>query len=396
MQIVGLSFLSTLQKILGTVFDAVLVPVIQDVANILINAMGGLISDILSGFLLRGFIIFLKFIYFLEQIFNIFSGISPIQVKNGDASQKMSLLNYFFQLDQMQTVFLVVTLLAVILAFVMTMISVGGSMSDVTLGEGKPISHILKQSMKAVGYFMIIPLTCLFLLQLTTELTRVVNSTMNEGNTSMSDVIFMSCVEEAAKPKTDVDSFRQGQKYEDAQKVKDNFELSEINYVMAFASSIFVILLMLVSILQFIQRIFEVLLLYALSPFFVATMPSDDGAKFKEWQKMFVAKVFSCFGPIIMMKIYFLVVPAMVSKNMDFHVGQNTQSAMELILVIGGAYAVYKGQNLMLTVLDPSASTPALGGMIGQAFGRIRGKAQMGKQKRNQQKMMQQQSKAPK
>ena len=53
MEYVSLSFTSLLQDILGEVFDAVLAPVLRDVASILINAAGVLIQEVFSNFLLR-------------------------------------------------------------------------------------------------------------------------------------------------------------------------------------------------------------------------------------------------------------------------------------------------------------------------------------------------------
>lgn len=62
MEYVSLSFTSLLQDLLGAVFDAVLAPVLRDVASILINAAGVLIQEVLSNFLLQSWIIFLKLI----------------------------------------------------------------------------------------------------------------------------------------------------------------------------------------------------------------------------------------------------------------------------------------------------------------------------------------------
>ena len=56
--VVSLSCTSLLQDILGAVFDSVLAPVIRDVANVLINATGALINEILSNFLLQIWVIF--------------------------------------------------------------------------------------------------------------------------------------------------------------------------------------------------------------------------------------------------------------------------------------------------------------------------------------------------
>ena len=100
MEYVSLSFTSLLQDILGEVFDAVLAPVLRDVASILINAAGVLIQEVFSNFLLRTWIILLKVVYFLECIFDIFSGVSPVKVEN--VSEPITLLEYFFRVEPVQ------------------------------------------------------------------------------------------------------------------------------------------------------------------------------------------------------------------------------------------------------------------------------------------------------
>ena len=92
MEYVSLSFTSLLQDILGAVFDTVLAPVLRDVASVLINAAGILIQEVLSNFLLKQWIIFLKAVYFLECIFDVFSGVSPVRVE--DVSEPITPVSY--------------------------------------------------------------------------------------------------------------------------------------------------------------------------------------------------------------------------------------------------------------------------------------------------------------
>lgn len=386
MEVVGLSFLSTLQSLLGSVFDAVLVPVIQDVAGILINMAGSLIQEILSGFLLELFIILLKLIYFMEQIFNIFSGVSPVKVTDASKSAaSMTLLEYFFQLDDVKRAFLLITMIAVVLAFLATIVAVGKSISDMALEMKHPISQVLRQSVKAAVSFMLIPFVCLFVLQMATKLTVVVNNSMNAstGNVSMSDTIFISCASDGAKTAAIREDYGKNQKYENANKVKEDFDITKINYVMGYISAALVAIVMLVAILQFIRRIVEILLLYLAAPFFVATMPLDEGARFKEWRDHFVARMFSAFGPIMMMKVYFLVVPVLTSSEVNYNMSSWMESSVKLFLVIGGAYAVFKSQHMLTSILNPLAAgsmaesgflAAMIGGKMGQAVRGASGK----------------------
>lgn len=371
MEVVCLSgFVSALQDILGGVFDAVLAPVLRDVFNILVNIFGQLLQQILSNFLIRIWIIFLKLVYFIEQIFNVFSGISPVEVR--DVSRKMPLLEYFFHQDTVKTAFLVITVLSVALAFLATIIGVTKSMSDMALEDKAPISTVLRQALKAAVTFAVIPITCLFLLQTATTMVTVVNTTFNyeQENVSVSDVLFITVASSAAKNQNTVDSYSSGQKYEDAEAVQRDFDITRFNFVQAYISAFMIAIIMLCSILQFIQRIIMVLLLYLSSPFFVAVMPLDGGAKFHEWKNMFVAHMMSAFGPIISMKIYFIIMPFVAGNQLDFNVGHTLTSWIKLFFMIGGAFAVYRSRLLLVNILNPAAAgAMAESGIIGAFIG---------------------------
>lgn len=378
MMYVSLSFVSVLQDVLGGVFDTVLAPVLRDVANILINTAGALIQDILSGVLLKIWVVLLKLIAFLEAIFNVFSGISPVKVTG--VSRKLTLLEYFFRLPEIQRAFLVITAVAVFTAFITTLIAVGKSISDMTFENKSPISTVLKQGIKAVVTFMIIPVCCLFMLHMVTQITVIMHSTMagQTANTSMSDVMFISVAQDAAKNNAAKTAFASDQKYENVDEVEKNFDIKKFNYVLAYASTALVALLMLCSILQFIQRIFMILLLYLVSPFFVAYMPLDGGNKFREWREMFVAQMISAFGPIICMKLYFMVVPYLVGSSIQYgDFNGYTQTCMKLFIVIGGAFAVYKSRLLLISIVNPAAAgAMAESGIIGSFIsGKIMGAA---------------------
>ncbi|MDO4265434.1 MAG: hypothetical protein Q4C63_03090 [Eubacteriales bacterium] len=374
-------FIKLLQDILGTLFDAVLSPVLRDVFSILVNIFGALIQDILSGFLLQIWIIFLKLVNFMESIFNVFSGVSNVEVK--DVSGRIPLLEYFFRLETVQRVFLVITAIAVILAFLTTLFGVIKSMSDMALENKSPLSAVLKQAMKAAISFLLIPLTCLFILQMTTRVIVVVNSAFSYQleNTTLGDTLFYSVASPAGKSNADYKSFEANQKFEDADAVKRSFDISEFNYFQAYISSVAVALILLVSILQFIQRIIMIIVLYLVSPFFVSAMPLDGGAKFREWRNMFVAHMLSAFGPIISMKLYLMLVPMIAGAEIGFGVSGTAEAWMKLFFIIGGAWAVYKARLLIISVLNPAAAghmaqSGVLGAMVG---GKVMGKLHQAK-----------------
>lgn len=232
MEYVSLSFTSLLQDILGAVFDAVLAPVLRDVASVLINAAGILIQEVLSNFLLKQWIIFLKAVYFLECIFDVFSGVSPVRVE--DVSEPITLIEYFFRIEPVQQAFLAITAMAVAISFITTIVAVTRSMSDMLWENKTPLSTVLNQGLKAAASFMLIPIVCLFFLQMVTQVTVVINSAMVQQNadTTMSDVLFISAAGMGAKSDEIREEYSYGQKYEDAEQVKKDFDITkfDLNY----------------------------------------------------------------------------------------------------------------------------------------------------------------------
>ena len=121
-----------------------------------------------------------------------------------------------------------------------------------------------------------------------------------------------------------------------------------------------------------VRRLLEVLLLYIAAPFFVATIPLDEGKRFEAWRDMFVAKLVSCYGLILMMMMYLAVAPAMVGGALRLAENGLIDSLMKTLLLLGGAFALKNGHSTALAVLNPTAaghaSSSVLSG-VGMAFG---------------------------
>lgn len=403
---VRLDFVSMLQDMLSALFSDILAPILRSVAEILINLASSLIKEILADFLLKIWIIFLKLIAFLEAIFDIFCGTVSIGTRVGgqDVSTGKTLLDYMFSMSEVQTAFLAITMIAIVLAFLTTTISVASSISSSILDNKRPISQVLREAAKAAATFAIVPITCLFALYMITQITVVLDSSINYENATsdMSDLIFITAAADAQKSvKSDssgeaskssevIEQFSSGHKYQDADDVKKYFNVNEINYILAYISSILVAALMFICILQFIQRIFLVLLLYLASPFFVAYMPLDGGKKFKEWRNQFVAHLTSAFGPLLTMKIYFMVIPVFLGDQIEFGVTGDVKVCLRLILIIGGAFAVFQSRTLLISLISPAASgtmeqSTAMAAFLGGWAGKKVGNALFGGNKNKKQ-----------
>ena len=116
---------------------------------------------------------------------------------------------------------------------------------------------------------------------------------------------------------------------------------------------------MIADIFLFIRRIFELLILYLVSPLFACTMPLDDGAAFSKWQNLFIAKFFSGFGSVFTMKLYLVLVPIIVGSGIQMHSNPTVDALLKLFVVMGGAWAAFKSQHLFLQIMNPEAAAAA-------------------------------------
>ena len=93
------------------------------------------------------------------------------------------------------------------------------------------------------------------------------------------------------------------------------YDLQKFNWLFAFASCFFITAALLVAALGVIQRLFELTILFAVSPPFIALMPLDDGKAFKGWAKKFIESTVILYGTVVALNFFFIVAP--IFQNID-------------------------------------------------------------------------------
>jgi len=379
------SFIGGLQKIFSTIFTEVFAPILADILQVFTEYCVSVIWSMLSEWLLALLVILCSLVDFLEQIFNVFAGVSPVEAEG----QTTYLLDAFFQMKEVSRAFAYITVMAVAISFIFTIFKTAKSISDMALENKNPVSKVLADGMKAAVTFMLIPFLCIAMLQLSSLVTNQAVGAFDAaqgGSTSMGTIIFLSASLDADKATTgrrdaitgemDVlaedrspsfaDDVRKpyldGTKdYRDLKVVKKDFHPANFNYAVGFGSSVILLLVLAGAAMIFIRRLFELLILYLVSPFFVSTIPLDDGAIFKKWRELFIAKFFSGFGVIFSMRYYLMLVPAIAGSrlclySMSLPNASIINTVLKMFLIIGGAWAVYKSQHLILQILNQEAA----------------------------------------
>ncbi len=381
----GNSFVEALQGIFQTIFEKVFAPILTDVLQIFINYAINAIWILFSEWFLRLFVLLCSLVDFLESIFNIFAGLSPVEV----SGQQTYLLDALLQTKQVTQAFAIITIMAVAICFIFTIFKTAKSISDMALEDRNPVSKVLASGMKAAVSFMLIPFLCIFLLQVSSVVTgQVVGAfdTAQGGHTSIGSIMFLTAGLEADKATTKEKSITTGtiemaadrpapsftddvrrpylegtHDYRDIDQVKRDFHVMNFDFLLGFTCVVLILFVLAGAVVVFIRRLFEILLLYIVSPFFVSTIPLDDGAVFAKWRDLFVAKFFSGFGTIFSMRYYLLLVPSIAGNSLCLYDknlpgGIMIDHVLKLFLIIGGAYAVYKSQHLLMQILNPEAA----------------------------------------
>ena len=114
------------------------------------------------------------------------------------------------------------------------------------------------------------------------------------------------------------------------------------NYLIGYVGGFAICMLMLNLLIGVIQRIFELCVLFVLSPAAVALMPLDGGGRYNAWRGMFVKRVFSAYGPILGMNLVFMVLTLMQDVTIfpDGGINGLYNAIVQLIFIFTGLVSI--------------------------------------------------------
>ncbi|MEG2087623.1 MAG: hypothetical protein RR022_05430, partial [Angelakisella sp.] len=362
-----------LSVVLGWVFDTILGPLIEAVVMPIVEWAINMVFEMMATVFFKILQAVLTIIDYIQIAFDVLIGLSPVTYRPavGPAVQ-LPLLDALFGQPSIRIVFLQITLLGLGIAFLLAIYAAAHSAFDLDMENSRPVGQVLKTCMKTAVTFLMVPLFVLVMIKLSgLILSNVDHALKGNSNTTLGNTIFLISSLNAAKvesfntnPSMD-DALRHdyniGKKtYHDYEQVKKDFKLSKIDYIVGYSSSIFMLVILGMCLILFVQRIFEIIVLYIVSPLFVSIMPLDEGEKFGKWRELFIAKMFTGFGSAIGMRVYLMTIPIVMGNTIDFTAGGQYSTEMnyviKLIFVIGGAWAVLKSSSLITSLLNFQAA----------------------------------------
>ena len=379
-------FLEILSNVFTKIFEAVLEPILEEFLKFLINQLLDIIKKTLAWVFYYLFTLLLSVVNFLASVFDFFSGSGRGGLTYNN--QTYSIVELFISLPPIVKMFTWMMGLAFALAIIFTIIQVIKSMSDMTLEDKNPISHVIKTALKTGVTFIAIPFLCIFLLNLSSILMNSFESSIqystNTTGVTIDRILWLNASLNAAKSDSmnvnspnavqgigAGDSLRKpfaggtySYKYTDIQNnaslkslFESSFDYAKFDYGLGIVGALVVIIVLGAAVITLIRRVLEILVLYIVGPLFASTMPLDDGEMFKRWKDMFIAKFFSSFGAVFAMRLFMVLSPIVCSNKLVLAPDNPMlNSFLQLLFIVGGAYAVYKMQSMITQLLSHEAA----------------------------------------
>ncbi len=163
--------------------------------------------------------------------------------------------------------------------------------------------------------------------------------------------------------------------------VKEAFEIgiTGINYIFIWVLTYFTIRNLFRCIFGCIMRIFNMISLYLVAPLAIATMPLDEGEKFKQWTMSMVIQGLTILGMIVPMRLVILFAPIIMSPKLVLFESVTLNFVGKILMIIGGLEAVDGFSRAITGILTNNTAMAALNaddaaGKLGEtAFGMTKG-----------------------
>lgn len=305
---------------------------------------------------------------FIKEIFYKLCGIETVSIEG----ENTDLLSNLMRSDVIKRVFLSVLLIGVILLVIFTIIAIIKS----NYQEKQNYKTVLVKTAQSMIILFIIPFTVLAGIVLTNTVMSSINLSMQTNLAGANATIggqFLVTI--GSTSYTGPESSRQAIEtmfitgeldYNSLSDVRNYYDISGLNYLIGLLGGLVILVMFVLSALTFVQRIFDIILLYVVSPVSVSTLPLDEGNRFKVWKDMLISKILSAYGIILVMNLFFLIIPQVY--NIRFFNDDFQNGVVYILFLIGGSFAVTKASR----VISQLCGAQQTGGELAQMIYNIR------------------------
>lgn len=321
------------------------------------------LKDMFFSFLYLCFECICQLIDFIKDIFYMLVGIDPVSIDG----KETDLLTSLIRSDSIKKAFLLIFLIGVILLFLFTGIAILKS----NYQEKQNWVGVLKKSGQSFLIALLIPFTVLAGILLTNTVMSSINIALNPYGNTAHPLIggqFLATIGDGcyigSEDKSEVlAKFVSGElDYKNIDTVKSYFDIEKMNYLIGILGGFLMLVMFVLSSITFIQRIFDIVLLYLVSPISISTIPLDEGNRFKVWKDMMIGKILSAYGIILTMNLFFLIIPQVY--RIDFFHNSFQNGIVYILFLLGGSFAVSKANDVIAKLCGSDARGNELASMV--------------------------------
>ena len=294
---------------------------------------------------------------FIRDVFCKLAGIDTVAIKG----ENKDLLSHFLLSDGVKNAFWGVFLVGVILLFIFVIIAIiKREIADPQHKKTK--GQIIVKALQSFVTFLLVPFLLIAGISLVNAVMGAIHGSMTgamlDGNSRSligGQILVTSGYDAYIGPSNRAEierMFITGElNYYSLSVVQQYYDLADMNFFVGIASGLVILIMFVISAIIFVQRIFDIILLYIVSPASVATIPLDDGGRFRIWREMIISKVLGAYGIILSMNIFFLIVPQL--SQISFFGNAFKDGIVQLLFILGGAFAITKA-NMVISQLTGS------------------------------------------
>ncbi|MCR4764453.1 MAG: hypothetical protein K5696_13080, partial [Lachnospiraceae bacterium] len=390
-----------METILGYLFNNVLTPILNAVLGIALDFALDLIMEFVSILLLTAQQGVLLILDIMQRIFSIYIGLS--EATNLKTGEKGSMLLLLLKHPPIIQIMLALLLAGFAFCFLCALFATIRAIGNLELRQDRTVAHVMRTTGRAMVRFVTAPLMALFLIVMADSILLSINNAFTgttEEQFSIARTIFAISTLDAIKPelkktadkggglKAQVvgkdynastgdeaaldDPFRapffhkapegEADYYLSQTKVMETFEIKKIDYLIGILVPVLFVAILLIADLFCIERIFGVLVLLFVEPFFIATMPLDDGKRFDKWQDLFFGKLFSAYGIVISMNLYLMIMAAMYTGRIALldpatTTGRLYDYVVKMVFMLGAGFALWVSGSMVTSILNPQVAS---------------------------------------
>ncbi len=144
--------------------------------------------------------------------------------------------------------------------------------------------------------------------------------------------------------------------------VNEDFDIgiTAFNYLIMYFMGVALVWDLAVIIMTTVARIFNMMMLYLVSPLVFAAEPLDDGAKRKQWVTAFLVQAAGIFGTVIAMRVLMIFIPIIIGPRLQIFphdsIGYTVLDiAAKVIMIYAGFEVVKKANGIITGILADSA-----------------------------------------